>query len=411
MLRPMGGLRSRPLWVLVGVGLAIRVALAFAFRGTDAILIEQYAASGIRSGDWHSVYEANGFFNWIYPPLWLGWLAGASWLSDVTGLSFHGLAKLGPSLADVGLALAIYIYLGWRGAHERLRLAGAALVLLGPSFIAISGYHGQIDSAATLPAVVGLMVWERSSGPNRAVWAGLLIGVGAAVKLPPLLLVLPLLGSARSWREAAKLAGGALIPLLLTLGPLWASGIDLSQTVKYAGFPGWGGLSLIADPAYGWHLATQPLFSANPHSGLGQFVQHNARWIAAIGLAAYTGFVFRYRPAAVDAAALLWLVVYAFSPNFFLNYLVYGLPFFIMAGFLAEVAILQALLIVPTVTYYVILRPVHSTATGVLYVPPMIALWIAWVLAILVIVWRIAERREKDAAWVQPPLVSMSRSG
>src|SRR5215216_2588003 len=123
----MGGLRSRRLWILIAVGLAIRVALAFAFRGTNAILIEEVNAANVRSWDWHAVYaQSSGIFQWIYPPLWLGWLAGASWLSDVTGLSFHGLAKLGPTLADVGLALAIYTYLGWRGARERLRLAGAA---------------------------------------------------------------------------------------------------------------------------------------------------------------------------------------------------------------------------------------------------------------------------------------------
>src|SRR5512132_1071897 len=108
----MVGLGSRSLWILIAVGLAIRVALAFAFRGTDAMMIEEFAAGEVRSWDWHAVYEGAGFFNWIYPPLWLGWLAGASWLSDVTGLSFHGLAKLGPTLADVGLALAIYVYLG-----------------------------------------------------------------------------------------------------------------------------------------------------------------------------------------------------------------------------------------------------------------------------------------------------------
>ena len=404
----MVGWGSRSPWILIAVGLAIRVALAFAFRGTDAMMIEEFAAGKVRSWDWHAVYEGGGFFNWIYPPLWLGWLAGASWLSDVTGLSFHGLAKLGPTLADVGLALAIYIYLGWRGARERLRLAGSALVMLGPSFIAISGYHGQIDSAAILPAVIALMVWERSSSPNRALWAGLLIGVGAAVKLPPLLLVLPLLGSARSWREAAKLAGAALAVLLLALGPLWAAGIDLSRVVRYAGFPGWGGLSLVVDPAYGWHLFTQPLFSPYPQSGLLQTVQDNARWIAAVPLAIYMGFVFRYRPAAVDAAALLWVVVYAFSPNFFLNYLVYGLPFFIMAGFLVEVAVLQALLIAPTVAYYVVLSPAPSTATGVLYVPALIALWGAWVLATLAIAWRVVEQRKQDFTRIQSPLVNLS---
>jgi hypothetical protein len=220
----------------------------------------------------------------------------------------------------------------------------------------------------------------------------------------------PLLGSAKSWREAAKLAGAALAVLLLTLGPLWASGIDLGRVVRYAGFPGWGGLSLVVDPAYGWHVLTAPGagFSAPARSDLLQTVQENARWITAVALATYTAFVLRYRPAAVDAAALLWLVVYAFSPNFFLNYLVYGLPFFIMAGFLVEVAVLQALLIAPTVAYYVVLWPAPSTATGVLYVPALIALWAAWVLATLAMAWRVVEQREQNFTRVQPPLVNLS---
>jgi Glycosyltransferase family 87 len=409
MVAAMVGLRSRPLWFLIGVGLVIRVVLAFAFRGTNHVVIEEIAASGVRNWDWHSVYEGGPFIEWTYPPLFLGWLAGASWLSDVSGLSFHGLAKLGPTLADVGLALGIYIYLGWRGARERLRLAGTALVMLGPSFIAISGYHGQIDSVAILPAAVGVMVWERSSGPHRALWAGLLIGVGAAVKAPPLLLLVPLLASARSRREVAELAGGALAVLLITLGPLWASGIDLSTVVKYSGVPGWGGLSLVIDPAVGWHVLTMGVSPPRPaYGGLELTVQDNARWITLVALAAYAGFVFHYRPAAIDAAALLWLVIYAFSPNFFLNYLVWGLPFFIMAGFLIEVAVLQALLIAPTLGYYIALWPNPSTATGVLYVPALIALWGFWVFATAAVTWRIVKQHEKNFARVQPPLVNLS---
>jgi hypothetical protein len=407
----MGGVRSRPLWVLVALGLAIRVALAFAFRGTNHILIEQIAASGVRNWNWHSVYESGGFIEWTYPPLFLGWLAGASWLSDATGLSFHGLAKLGPSLADVGLALAIYVYLGWRGARERLRLAGAALIMLGPSFIAVSGYHGQIDSVAILPAVIALMVWERDTSPNRALWAGLLIGVGAAVKLPPLLLLLALLGSARSWREGAALVGAALAVLLVTLGPLWVRGIDLTHVVRYTGVPGWGGLSLVVDPAFGWHSLTLSTLPPRPaHGDLAQTIQDNARWITAVALATYMGFVLRYRPATVDAAALLWLVIYAFSPNFFLNYLAWGLPFLIMAGFLVEVAALQVLLIAPTVAYYVSLAPssAPSTTTGVLYVPAMIALWVAWLVATLAVARRIVQRRQTDVTPLQSPLVSLS---
>ena len=172
---------------------------------------------------------------WTYPPLFLGWLAGASWLSDASGLSFHSLAKLGPTLADLGLALAVYAYVGWRGAQERTRLIAVSLVMR--TFIATSGYHGQIDSVAILPAVLGLMIWERRSDkPTRALEAGLLIGLGGAVKTVPLLMVLPLLISAKWCVRGSARCGGSR-HLGIVLGPLWASGIDLHQVTGYTGVP------------------------------------------------------------------------------------------------------------------------------------------------------------------------------
>jgi glycosyl transferase family 87 len=397
------GLGSKPLWLMVAAGLAIRVVLALVFRGTDHLLIEDLAATRVRDGDWHAVYE--GALPWTYPPLFLGWLAGASWLSQISGISFHALAKLGPTLADVGLALAVYSYLGWRGAEERWRLTGAALVLFGPTFIATSGYHGQIDSVAILPAVLGLMAWERRPKSTRAWEAGFLIGLGAAVNLVPLLMVLPLLPWASSQREAARLVVAALGTLALALGPLWIAGIDLHRLTGYAGVPGWGGLSLVLDPGVAWHNVT---VHAGSQSGLTIDLRSAARWITLGVLVAYAGFVFRYRPALIDAAVLLWLAVFTFSPNFFLTYLVWGLPFFIMAGYLLEVAILQAVLVVPTVAYYLTLWPSPSTALGIAYVPFVFALWLFLVCATIVLVARIAKRRIPDEPEAQRPLVSVS---
>lgn len=398
------GLGSKPLWLMIAAGLVIRVALALAFHGTNHVLIEEVAGARVRDGNWRDVYE--GSLPWTYPPLFLGWLAGASWLGQISGLSFHALAKLGPALADMGLALAVYVYLGWRGAQERWRLAGAGVVLFGPTFIATSGYHGQIDSVAILPAVLGLMAWERRPASSRAWAAGLLIGLGAAVKLVPLLLILALLPYARSWREGTTLLVAAIVPVGLALGPLWLAGIDLHRVTGYSGVPGWGDLSLVVDPGLAWHNVTVgPDVSAA--GGLAGGLQSAARWITLGALVAYAGFIFRYRPALIDAAVLLWLAIFTFSPDFFLTYLVWGLPFFIMAGYLIEAAVLQALLVVPTVAYYLALWPSPSTALGVAYVPFMFALWIFFACATIFLVARIARGRTPYGPEAQRPLVSV----
>ncbi len=401
-------LRSRSLWAVIAAGLTVRVVLAFAFTGNPGhAAIEAASGAAARNGDWHAVYES-GLLSWSYPPLFLGWLAGASWLSDISGLSFHGLAKLGPTLADVGLALAVYVYLAWRPAAERVCLAGAALVMLGPSFIAVSGYHGQIDSVAILPAVLGLMAWERRPKTRRAIEAGLLIGVGAAVKTTPLLLVVALLGSARSWRERAELTGAAIVVPALCLAPLWIAGIDLGRVTGYTGVPGWGGLSLAIDPGLGWD-SINGLGISRP-SGVSATMQDAARWITLGVCGCVAGFVLRYRPAPIDAAVLLWLAVYAFSPNFFLDYILWGLPFFIMAGYLTQVAVLQLALLVPTVAYYVALLPTKAAILPIAYVPAMIGLWVFWVVATFVVAARLVRQHKTEPSGIQPPLVSLAGS-
>jgi hypothetical protein len=407
----MSIVRNRYLWALVGAGLALRVVLAFAFFGTNAVTVEQFAAGNVRAWDWHAVY-APGLTSWPYPPLFLTWLAGASWLSDVTGWSFHGLAKLGPSLADAGLAVAVYVYLGWRGAADRVRLAGAALVMLGPIFIATSAYHGQFDAVAILPAVLAVMVWERRPESTRAFEAGALIGLGGALKTVPLLVALPLLCSAWSWREGTKLVATAILIPALALGPLWAAGIDLHRVTHYTGVPGWGGLSLVVHPGLGWDdLASGPVLG-HP-GGLTTGLQSASRWITLGALVAYAMFILRYRPALIDAVALLWLVVFAFSPNFFLTYLVWGLPFFIMAGYLVEVGMLQAVLVIPAVGYYLSLWPAASSATAILYVPFMIGLWVVLAAAMIAVGVRTIRGGRAYPALAQPPLVDVpgGRSG
>jgi Glycosyltransferase family 87 len=390
---------------MIAAGLAIRAVLALVFHGTGHVLVEEIAAIRVRDGDWRGVYEGN--VPWTYPPLFLGWLAGASWLSQISGVSFHALAKLGPTLADMGLALAVYMYLGWRGAEERWRLTGAGLILFGPTFIATSGYHGQIDSVAILPAVLGLMAWERRPTSSRAWEAGLLIGLGAAVKTVPLLLVLALLPYARSWREGAKLVVTAMVTVGLALGPLWLAGIDLHRVTGYAGIPGWGSLSLVLDPGLAWHNVTVRPF-AGSLGGLAGGLQSAARWITLGVLVVYAGFILRYRPALIDAAVLLWLAIFTVSPDFFLTYLVWGLPFFIMAGYLLEVAILQAFLVIPTVAYYLSLWPSRNTAVGIAYVPSMFALWLFFACATIILVARIAKGHAPHGSEAQRPLVSLS---
>jgi hypothetical protein len=103
---------------------------------------------------------------------------------------------------------------------------------------------------------------------------------------------------------------------------------------------------------------------------------------------------------------LLWLAVFAFSPNFLLQYLVWALPFFIMAGYLRETAALQIAILPVLVITYVSANAMTEFLAGA-YVAMMICLWIFWLVALVTVVRRVMHRRVAHPAGTQPPLVEL----
>jgi hypothetical protein len=374
----------RLLFALLGLGAAVRVVLAFATDGQAYDIGNVRMAGEAFVADPLSVYRAlhlegmAGAFElvrWPYPPGYLPVAAVEDKLADVLGLPFHGVVSLAPIAADLAIAWLVQDFLGRRGATDRVRLAAAALVALGPSFIVVSAYHGQVDSAAILPAVAALWAWELSPPARRALGAGLLVGLGATVKTVPIAMLVALVPAARSLREAATVAGAALGLLLAVAAPyLIADASHFSNALGYAGAPGLGGLTMFLQPSLTDAFLTGT--PAVPEGAADWAYRHASKFVAA-GLAIAGLFLLRHRPSAVAAAPFVWLVVYVANPDFFIQYVVWGLPFFLIAGWIAEVALLQlALLPIAVLTYN---TPWESDAVVVIYVAIMTAVWLAWV--------------------------------
>jgi hypothetical protein len=342
---------------MVLIGCAVRLAVAFAtygerfdigsFRFTDIAL----RAHGFNAYSAANIYSDAGVFSWPYLAGGMPLLLLSGELTRVLGLPFHGIFQIWPILADVGIAWLVQAYLANRGATERTRLAAAALVIAGPSFAVVSGFHGQFDSVAILPAVAALYVWDRmEAGARRAVVAGVLIGVGIALKTAPGLMLFALLPACRSWREGLQLlAGAASIPVITVLPFLISDPSGVAEIANYQGVPGQGGLSLLAHPSLvGYWIHGDPL----AFNGLSSWLTDHAAIVVGIPLAITAVLLFRHRPPPALAASLLWLCFFAFSPNLLLNYAIWGLPFFLMAGYVREVLAIQVLLLVPTVIRY-----------------------------------------------------------
>jgi hypothetical protein len=312
-----------------------------------------------------------------YPPGWFPLILLTGSISNHT-FAFRDVIQIWPILADAAIAWLVQDYLRLRGAGERTRLIAAGAVALGPSFAVVSGFHGQFDSLAILPAVGGLYVWQRMGPSTRtAAIAGALIGLGAALKTVPILMLLALLPACRSWRQAVALGAAAVaVPALALLPFFIADPSGLHDVFHYRGVAALGGLGLAVQPdlVKSWLNAT-PV----PANGLAVDVITHQTLILAVVLAAVAAVLARCRPHPAVAATMIWLAVFAFSANFQLSYFVWGLPFLLMAGFVWQTIALEAVLLIPTVIrYWVFYKGYwHDGDIYLLYSPFLIAVILA----------------------------------
>jgi uncharacterized membrane protein len=402
MIPAMSPRAHRLLWLIIGAGTLARLIYAFATVG-QAFDIESlrlvastlddhplHVYSLVNSGDKLGAFV---LYRWPYPPGYMPLASAALGLSKL-GLPFHGTIQLFPIAADAAIAWLVQDFLGRRGATERVRLWAAALVAFGPAFFVVSGYHGQIDPVAILPAVAALHLWETSNSSRRAVYAGILIGLAASVKTIPAVMVLALLPSARDLREGASLVAAAGVVFLVIAAPfLVADGGDTVSAFRYVGAPGLGGLSMLVQPRLVKAFLLNE-FSIKVTSATTTLHDH-ASTLVAVAMAGTGLFLLRFKARAVDAAVLVWLAVYVFNPNWFPQYMVWGLPFFLMAGHLVKVALVQAALVPVLLLFY--LKPWHDTKLVFLHIGIMFCLWSAAVLAMLLVGRRIAASGSRRA--------------
>ena len=236
------------LWGIVGAGIGVKLVLAFALVGHvpdigSFGLVREVLKGDDPLGVYSAVNNDSVGPRWPYPPGLFPWILFAGQTADTTGLAFHGLIQVPSILADAATAWLVQAELGRRGAREPARLWAAGAIALGPMYLLISGWWGQIDSLAALAAVAGVIVWtRRGDGARDVPLAGALVGLAAAIKTPLGLTLLALLPTARSWREAGTVAAaGVAVPLALLTPFLLADASGTIDAFRYAGLPGQGG--------------------------------------------------------------------------------------------------------------------------------------------------------------------------
>ena len=372
------------LWAIILGGSAVRVLTAFLTVGL-AYDIESFGlvSEALRGDRPLSLYlDVNTeAVRWPYPPGYFPWILAADKLSAWVGLPFHGVVQMAPIVSDAVLAWVVQAYLGDRGVNERRRLGAATLIAFGPSFVFVSGYEGQLDSVALAPAAIALLVWGRLSSGRRALAAGVLIGLGAALKTFPLFVVLALLYKVRDLREGAVLVGAAgAVPLVLISPWLAVEPQGTLDALRYNGLPGVGGLSLLAQPSLAdYWIRDIPVAL----SGLTKALIEWRAPIMVLGLGMVGAVLLRRRPDPATGTLLVYLGIFVLGLNFGPRYLLWALPFALMAGWLREVGALQAVTVVAAAI--LIAAPFEDRWAPMVYVFIMLSLlgaFAVWLVAL-----------------------------
>jgi hypothetical protein len=199
------------------------------------------------------------------------------------------------------------------------------------------------------------------------------------MKTSPVLVLFALLPSARSNRERIALVVAAAAVPLLTLAP-WLIA-DPHGTVdalrSHRALPGTAGISMLVQP----DLAGVWLGGDNvPLSPLSQWIQDHQTAVAGLFIAPFAALLYLRRTAPAQAATVLWLAFYVFGIAFAYQYAIWGLPFALMAGYVRQVALVQAALVVPAWLIYA--KPFDGGGEY-FYVPVMAAIWVGLLVALL----------------------------
>lgn len=323
---------ARPIvtaWDLALVALLIRLVPALLLPVGAQYDIESYrrvAAVVLQGGDVYSGALVAG--RHPYLPLMLYLLAAVARASQVTGLAFVQLVKLPFVLADVGVVVLLYRVCRRLGRPAEEAVVPALLYALNPIPVLVSAYHGQFDA---LPALLALLAWShlrlRVTFARRVLASACFLGLAVLVKSWPIILLPILLRQLPSLKQRlAYAAVTGAIPaaavLVYTVAFQAAPGPLLQRALTYSGVAGWWGYSALVNIGV----------RATGHGqDLLDLLTRYASLISWAGL--LLGYALSWRRPTLQALLTTMLILFTITPGFGLQYLLWVVPFALLAGY------------------------------------------------------------------------------
>ena len=262
-----------------------------------------------------------------YLPLQMYFMALASFVADHSAFPFEVLVKLPAIVADAAIPILL---VRWTtgGASRQATQRLAWIYAFNPLSTAVVSIHGQFDSLPLLFLLASLLLLR----DGRAMGAGLLLGLAVLEKSWPVILLPLALWRVRQWNaRAVLLVCCGLVPLLGIAVYCVLLGVEpwlmLHAVSKYSGVVGHWGLTLLAknlcaDSAcqgilQAWAFDHAALLLQVAKVVFGGVLLTITWWMAAARLEA--------------AAAAIILAFYVFAYGWGYNYLVWVLPFLLLA--------------------------------------------------------------------------------
>lgn len=253
-----------------------KVSLLFIVGILLSLLIRSYLIlNGSEVGDIHTLWEMGdltlrGINPYIalnynaYPPLALYLQSATIQLSNTTGIPFYILIKLWPNLADLLIALLIYLFLIKKGSGKITASVWSMIFFLNPVSIIISASHGQIDSIPTLLIISSILLTVSKTTFTHTFLCALFLGFAIAIKPNPLIL-LPLFLTVKktSIKNTILFLLLSVVPTLLLIWPFLQDypGHILPKLLNYSGSNDFGipailrGLKYLQTPDYMYFLS------------------------------------------------------------------------------------------------------------------------------------------------------------
>jgi hypothetical protein len=298
-----------------------RLIPAAIFFGTSDVMGWEWLGRQLLNGE---NFYASELHNW--PVLWIYFASASALVHDATGVSFSFLVKLAPILADACIAMLL------------CRAGGVGLGVvyaLHPIPVLITGYHGQFDSLMLAPMFLAWHIFETWQGRMRVVGSALALGLGIWFKPVPLLLLPLLLPRLATWRERIVYSVLCVAPAALGTLPYllrWPEDV----AINFLGYSSWFGqwgypvawmlVEYISDHTIPWWLP-DPLYVSAPL----QMMFAAGRWLLLAALATVWIVSFRRGFSTLHSIIALFSAFYFTTVGFGLQYLLWIVPFAIIA--------------------------------------------------------------------------------